>query len=186
MDLKTVDVLALQTKHMKKDVAVQGYSAALTEQMRKLAVEISQASIYARIDMLPEPVLDILAWQFNVLWYETSETIEAKRQAIKHSIEIHRIKGTPAAIERVVEIYFGDGKVEEWFEYAGAPGHFRITTSNPSATAEKAILIQKAVGAVKRYSSVLDGVTINMSEDNRLYMGFVAQMASEITVGQVI
>jgi phage tail P2-like protein len=186
MDLKTVDVLALQTKHMQQDEAVRGYSAALTPQVRKLAGEIGLASIYARIDQLPEAVLDILAWQFNVLWYDISETIEAKRQAIKQSIDIHRIKGTPAAIERVIEIYFGDGQVEEWFQYGGTPGHFRITTTNPSATSEKAILLQTAIKAVKRYTSVLDSVTIDTSYDNRLYVGFAVQTVSEITVRQVM
>jgi hypothetical protein len=125
MYLKTVDVLSLQTKFMKQDTAVRGFSAALTPQIRKLAEETGWVAIYSRIDELPEEVLDILAWQFGALWYDVDSPIEVKREAIKQAIEIHKIKGTPAAVQRVIEIYFSDGDVEEWFQYGGVNLHIK-------------------------------------------------------------
>jgi phage tail P2-like protein len=186
MELKTADVINLQSRFMRDDIAVRGYSAALSGQIRKLANETEKVAIYSRIDELPEDVLDILAWQFDVLWYDSDSTITEKRKNIKKAIEIHRIKGTPAAVQMVIEIYFGDGDVEEWFDYGGDPGHFRVTTANPSADAEKATLLANAVNAVKRLSAHFDGVIVSVTSNNELFYGAASHMAGSITVEQVV
>jgi len=186
MRIRDVDVLALQTKFMQQDVDVQGFSAALTPQFRKLAEEARKVAIYSRINDLPEEVLDVLAWQFSVDWYDPDADLPTKRNAIKEAIEIHRIKGTPAAVQRVVEIYFGDGEVEEWFQYGGQPGYFRVKTSNQEATNEKAALFAKAVNAVKRLSAHLEAVILITSDDLNLYIGGVLHMVEKMTVKQVI
>lgn len=186
MDLKNADVLKLQTHFMQRDINVQGFSAALTGQVQKLADEIGRVAIYNRIDDLPEDVLDVLAWQFSVDWYDPDADLPTKRNAIKEAIEIHRIKGTPAAVQRVIEIYFGDGEVEEWFQYGGQPGYFRVKTSNQEATNEKAALFAKAVNAVKRLSAHLEAVILITSDDLNLYIGGVLHMVEKMTVKQVI
>jgi len=186
MLIRDVDVLALQTKFMQQDVAVQGFSAALTPQFRRLAEEAGKVAIYSRIDDLPEDVLDVLAWQFSVDWYDPDADVATKRKAIKEALEIHKIKGTPAAVQRVVEIYFGDGDVEEWFQYGGQPGFFRVRTSNPEATNEKAALFAKAVNAVKRLSAYLEAVILVTSDDLSLYFGGVLHMTEKMTVKQVV
>ena len=186
MDLKNADVLKLQTRFMQRDTNVQGFSAALTGQVRKLANEVGRVAIYSRIDELPEEVLDILAWQFSVDWYDTDADLPTKRKAIKEAIEIHKIKGTPAAVQRVIEIYFGDGDVEEWFQYGGQPGFFRVRTSNSEATNEKAALFAKAVNAVKRLSAHLEAVILVTSDDLGLYFGGVLHMTEKMTVKQVV
>lgn len=186
MDLKQADVLALQTKSMQEDLTVQGFSAALTPQVRAIAEDIMRIMIYARIDELPEELLDILAWQYSALWYDVDSPIDVKREAIREVFMIHKTKGTPAAVQRVVELFFGDGRVEEWFEYEGEPGYFRITTNNPEATTEKAALLAKAVSAVKRFSAHLESVVIIGSEEINLNFAGVLHMSDKLTMEQVV
>ncbi len=186
MDFSNIDLLKLQTKTMQNDLAVQGFSAALNTQIKQLASEVINALTYSRIDNLSEAVLDILAWQFNVDWYDANSDLATKRQAINDALLIHQLRGTPAAVQKVVEIYFGDGAVEEWFNYGGQPFHFQVTTNNPEATNEKAALFTKAVQSVQRLSTVFDGVLITDVEIMSLNYAGIAQMGEFLTVEQVV
>lgn len=186
MDTKTIDLLSLQTRMMQNDATVQGMSAAFNPQFIQVAEQITNELIFTRIDELPESVLDILAWQFNVDWYESDGSIDEKREAINDALIIKKTQGTPAAVQRVVEIYFGDGRVEEWFDYGGVPGYFRVVTNNPSATGDQAALLIKAVNSVKNLRSRLESVIIESTEDMNLYFGFAIQMTENITLEQVV
>ncbi|MDI5349547.1 phage tail protein, partial [Salmonella enterica subsp. enterica serovar Kentucky] len=42
-----------------------------------------------------------------------------KRELIKQAIELHKYKGTPWAVRRVLEILSLPGTISEWFEYGG-------------------------------------------------------------------
>lgn len=186
MDLNSLDLLQLQTKMMKKDVAVIGYSAALGDQFKKIATDVDKVMIYSQIDKMPSEVLDILAWQFGADWYDANADIEIKRQAIRDVLYLARIRGTAAAVQRVVEIYFGDGQVEEWFEYGGDPGYFRVITTNTSVTSEQAQRFAKAINSVKRLSAWLETVIIQSTESMNLHTGFVLQITDKLTLKQVI
>ncbi|TCZ73064.1 phage tail protein I [Paenibacillus albiflavus] len=186
MQLDTVDLLQLQTKFMKGDETVQGFSAGLNTQFREIACQVKLAEIYSRIEEQPEEVLDILAWQFNVDWYEAESDIDVKRQAINDALLLSRIRGTPAAVQRVVEIYFGDGRVEEWFEYGGKPSYFRVITNNPEATNDKAALLARAVNSVKNLRSRLETVIIESSENMDMRFGFALHMGDKLKVEQVV
>jgi phage tail P2-like protein len=184
MDLLNLDLLKLQTKFMRQDKTVVGYSAAVGDQLKKIAEETDKALIYSRIDGLPGEVCDILAWQFGADWYDATADIEVKREAIKDVLYLAKIRGTPAAVQRVVEIYFGDGRVEEWFEYGGDPGYFRVLTSNPEATNEKAQQFTKAVESVKRKSQWLEAVILEETIEARdMYFGGMLHIGEFITIG---
>jgi phage tail P2-like protein len=186
MQTKDLDLLKLQTKTMQKDRDVQGFTAALNDQLRQLSENVNLALIYGRTDQLPEEVLDILAWQFKVDWYDATSDIVTKQKAIDDALLIQQILGTPAAVQRVIEIYFGDGQVEEWFDYGGLPFHFRVVTNNPEATNEKAALLTKAVNSVKRKSTRLESVIIKTGDTMDLYEGLALHTGDYLTVKQVV
>ena len=186
MDLTNVDLLSLQTRAMQQDVTVRGFTAALAPSFVEIASQVINGSIYARIEDLPERALDVLAWQFNVVWYDPDSDLETKRRTIHDALLVKQTLGTPAAVQRVVETYFGDGRVEEWFEYGGAPYHFRIVTSNPSATGEQAELLVKTVNSVKNIRSRLDSVIIESTESMNLYVGMALHLTDNLTLKQVV
>lgn len=171
---------------MQQDVNVRGFTAALTPAFLEIASEVSTGLLYTRIDELPERALDALAWQFNVGWYEPDSDLDTKRRTINDALLVKKTLGTPAAVQRVIETYFGDGRVEEWFEYGGAPYHFRIVTNNPSATGEQAELLIKSVNAVKNIRSRLDSVIIESTEGMDLYVGLALHLTDNLTLKQVV
>lgn len=62
----------------------------------------------------PEAFLPHLAWTLSVDTWDTAWPVEMKRNVIAASIEIHRVKGTPAAIKRALAAFgYGDATVTE-------------------------------------------------------------------------
>lgn len=186
MNLKDVNLLSLQTKYMQLDKTTQALCAALTPQFRQMADDIKACLIYARVNELNSEVLDELAWQMNIDWYDPTADIDVRRTLIKNALKIYQFRGTPYAVEQVIQDYFGDGAVEEWFEYNGDPYHFQVVTSNSAVTGELATQFTQAVEKVKRLSTILDQVIVSMTAEFNLYIGNVIQTGDFITVEQVV
>ena len=110
------------------DEKFQAIADACDAELEKVYENAEIPAILSRIDQLPEPVLDLLAWQFHIEGWELASSIDEKRALIKSAIELHRYKGTKWAIKKVLEVLNLSGDIKEWFEYGGEPYCFRITT----------------------------------------------------------
>lgn len=185
-DITDVDLLELQTGFMKKDPTTYALCAALTPQLRQVANEVRQCLIYSRIDELQEGILDELAWQRKIDWYDATADIEIKRQLIKTAPIIKRCLGTPYAVEEVIKIYFGDGELQEWFDYGGTRGMFKVLTNNSAVTGERAQQFIKVLDAVKRKSSHLEEIIIALSGEMSLYYAGVVHTGDFLEIRQVV
>lgn len=186
MDLSNVDLLSLQSPYMQKDSTTIALCQALTPQFQQLATETKLCLIYSRINELEAPILDELAWQMRVDWYDATADIMIKRQLIKTAIIVHMFRGTPYAVEQVIQTYFGDGYVEEWFDYGGDPGMFKVVTSNASVTTDLAEQFIKVLNSAKRASAHLEEILIALSGEMDLYLAGVVHTGDFIEVRQVV
>jgi phage tail P2-like protein len=182
MDLKDVDLLSLQTSVMKTDPTIKALCAALTPQFKQLANEVKLCMIYSRVDELDEVVLDELAWQMHIDWYDATADIEIKRKLIKTAPDVQAKLGTPAAVEDVILAYFGDGQVLEWWEYGGTNGMLNVLTTNGSVTDKLAAQFARVIEPVKRKSQHLDQVIINLSGTSPEFHTCVVHVGDFITV----
>lgn len=174
MDLDAVDVLRMLPRFMRDDRTATALCAAIKPTLDKLSSAIHAMHLF-QTGSLPERLLDVLAKQRNVLWYDQSADVGVKRALIESAYEVHRAIGTRSAIERVVADYFGDATVEEWWEYGGEPFHFRIYTSNSAAVAENGEKLKRIVELVKRASAVMDGIFVETSGTVQLYTAIAVQ-----------
>lgn len=94
-------------------------ATAFARQLVAMAKNVILAILYTRIDEMPEFLLDILAYDFKIDWWDPNYAIEEKRQTLKDSWYVHRHLGTKAAVETAISAIFKDSRVEEWFEYGG-------------------------------------------------------------------
>lgn len=104
----------------------------------------------------PAKLLPWLAWGFSVDYWEDEWSEDQKRAVIAASIEVHRRKGTPAAMRRVVEgLGYGFHMVEWWeMEPEGRRGTaevyiFRQGAGRP-VTAEDLALASRLLQDAKR------------------------------------
>ncbi|WP_160044716.1 phage tail protein I [Paenibacillus sp. USDA918EY] len=183
-DVKNMSLLDLLPTSIRYDPGVIAIAQALDEQIRVAVDEIYKLPLFSRLDELSDEEADELAWQFHVDFYDPALPLEQKRELVKNAFKFHRRKGTPAAVEDLITILFGEGKVEEWFEYGGVPGRFRVRTSDPSATNERAQEFVQAIDSVKRLSAWLEAVILEETIEARdMYFGGMLHIGEFITIG---
>lgn len=118
--------------------------------------------IYPAIDSLNEQLIDYLAVQMHVDEYDDTENLDVKRQQIKQSFLLHRLKGTKYAVQKAVSTVYQSAKVEEWPEYSGEPYHFRVTGITAPMNETKTInKLVRLINAYKNTRSWLDYVQFN-------------------------
>lgn len=127
--------------------------------------------IYARIDELPENVLDILAYDLHVDWYEYNYPIATKRQIIKDSVKVHKRLGTRYAVETVLSSIYHTAGVSEWFEYGGRPYTFKINIdiTQDGFTEEIYRKIVRQMYFYKNLRSHLDGIDYTYRAEGTVY-----------------
>ncbi|MDR3164987.1 MAG: phage tail protein I [Synergistaceae bacterium] len=103
------------------DPQIQAMIDALDPELQGVSSETREALIYSRIDELPENVIDLLAWQWHVDFYEPELLpVEMKRSLVKNSIPRHSKKGTLWAVKQILRDLGLEPTVREWFEINGA------------------------------------------------------------------
>lgn len=171
MKLSNLDFIQLLPQFMRDDAAVQGLAAGINEIIPSLDASIKTLSTWDHIDDLSEAELDDLAWELNILWYDITAPIAVKRDLVKNSDKVWQRIGTKWAVEKVITTYFGEGHIEEWFEYGGEPGRFRIVAKNPSLAEETLLEFMNILNKVKRASAKLDGISIVLDGELNLFAG---------------
>lgn len=163
MKLQSLDFVRLLPRFMRDDAASKGLSAALNELIPTLAYAIGKLSTWDKVNEMSAAELDALAWELNILWYDQTASVGAKRDIVLNSDKVYKKLGTKWAVENVTKSYFGDGYVREWWEYDGDAGHFRVYSSNPSLSLEKINEYQAILDKVKRKTAIFDGVYIELT-----------------------
>ena len=159
-DIYTVDFADFLPQSLKKDPKIRALAAAVTEQLLSVSGDIEKVLIYSRFDELPEDLIDILAYDLHVDWYDYSFPLKAKRELVKNSVKVHKKMGTKYAVETALGGVYPQSEVEEWFQYNGNPHHFRVVcdvTENEIQASYQAIV--DAVKMYKRLSAHLDDAT---------------------------
>ena len=170
---------------LRNDESMAALAASVAQVLAQRPEEIQRLAIYPRIDELPEELLDILAYDFKVDWWDADYTLEEKRRTLKDSWRVHRMLGTKAAVETAISAIYPDTKVREWFDYGGEPYHFQLlidaTYEDVSPAKHKRVLDR--VEYYKNLRSVLDDVEYyDAGGSATLYFG-AAFIGSELVDG---
>mgnify|MGYP002649009487 CR=1 FL=1 len=143
-----------------KEPWVQILDAVFRERRKKELEAAERLKIYTDIDRADEAVLDILAVQFRVDWYDTSYPIETKRRIIKTALEVRRYCGTEWAVQKALSSIYPNVKISEWYDYGGRPGYWRM---NVDITDDGVIYytpeeIEKRLGYARRCTAHLEHI----------------------------
>jgi len=184
MDLNDFDLLELQTSYLQQDATVQALCAALTPYLKDINNSIKLDYLYGRIDELDANIIDELAWQFHVDFYDYKLSIEKKRTLIKISPKLHKIKGTPQAVIDAATTVFGRTKLKEWFEYGGEPYYFRldVDVTETGASPEELKKLDTLINTYKNLRSWLEVINIFLTTRGNLSIGIISIDSEEIAV----
>lgn len=169
---------------LQKDPSAVALAEAMADLLAQRPEEIEQLRIYPVIDRLDERLLDILAYDFKVDWWDADYSLEEKRRTLKDSWRVHKMLGTKAAVETAIRAIYPRTTVQEWFEYGGEPYHFRlnINVSNETIASEKQRRVLERLNYYKSLRSHNDGVTYFMQAAARA-VSCAASLGSRMCVG---
>lgn len=183
--LADISLYDLLPDNAKGDKNISAACRSLDNQLKDLYKRADKISFYRRLHygQITDEEADARAWQYKLAYYDSNLPLIQKIELLRSAVETNRSKGTPAAIEGLITILFGEGYVQEWFEYDGEPGHYQVITSNPAVTEGRAQEFVRAIESVTRLSSRLDRVvlseTVNMTD---LYIGTGTHIGERIKI----
>ena len=168
--LKDADFSKLLPSWMREDDVDASLSESVSYYTQDMASSMQALEKWTddAIEAMSEKYLDLIAYELNITWYLYDADVSQKRDIIKSAKRIHWKIGTKWAIEQVLSIYFTAASVLEWYEYGGAPGHFKISTAYPELYINDANFI-KVLNSIKRYSQILDEVSLTNEIEGTVY-----------------
>lgn len=139
---------------------------------------------WPNVEQQVPPLLDMLMWEMHVDHYQNVEgdplTTAKKQELISESIDWHRHKGTPWAVNEMLKVLFSQGRVTEWYQYGGRPYYFRIAFEG-DVTGVQFDRILEAVYAVKNVRSWLDTPAFITTRQQKQTLYHAAVVTQHIT-----
>ncbi len=157
--LTASNLLASLPQVLQDDESMAALAKSVAAVLEKRKDEIRTIAIYPRIEELPEDLLDILAKDFKVDWWDKDYSLETKREILKTSWQTHRILGTKEAVTTALRALYDQFEVKEWWEYGGEPGYFKVETRSFQLICELDKFVA-TLSAVKRLTAHLEKVNV--------------------------
>jgi hypothetical protein len=117
--LRTSKLIDNCTPSIDYDNQVKSGCSAFDNQMYPIIDDTGQVVFIPNIMGLTDSnLVNILAWQFHVDFYDATRDIEFRKRLVQMSIIWHKTKGTVALVQDVLDTYWpGGATIMEWFEY---------------------------------------------------------------------
>lgn len=111
---------------LKRDEGMYDLAQLIGWIIGKGSEDAGYPAIFQRIDELDEELLDILAADCKVDWYDYDADVATKRRQLKNNWKVRLKLGTVSAVKTALRDVWPETTVEEWFDYGGEPGYFRV------------------------------------------------------------
>lgn len=148
---------------------VKALSYALQQACRLLYRYSRRLYIYSNMDEQPEGVIDLLASELRTQYYRSTLDIDTKRRLVKNTLIWYMSAGTPQAVEDLIATIFGEGQVEEWFQYGGNPYMFRVIT-NAESSLDAITKFENLIKKVKNIRSHIEYVAFHREQETAVYV----------------
>ena len=155
---------AILPQSLTSDEKIVAAAQSLDAELKKLSGEIKEVLHLPRLDELNSDVLDHLAWQYHVDNYSADFSEEIKREMIRESIYLHRIKGTKAAVLLALKAFSSNPEISEWFEYAGKEYFFKIVLHDLKDVGDDGETLLRTIFDSKNVRSWLEEILFDFSD----------------------
>ncbi|MEK4713483.1 phage tail protein [Sporosarcina sp. FSL K6-5500] len=163
IEFKAIQLKDVMPENLLRDGKVAKLAEVLTGELNRLNVYAYKLNYTKNLHELPEEVIDHLLWENHMHRAEEglllARSLEDKIRLLESSIELHRHKGTPHAIEGVLKAVGLRGEVVEWFEYDAEPYHFAVELQ-PTREVSNIDDVRRLVMEYKNTRSWFDGFVI--------------------------
>lgn len=167
IELKQNTLLREIPNNLLFDEKVKNFAKALQQPLDEMLEWAFKINYTLNLNELDDAILDHLLWEKHIGWNEglsLAATRQQKINLIQTAINTHRRKGTPAAIEQILEALNLPGEVVEWFQYEGNPFHFKVEVTTANITSDTIFLLKQLIKEYKNTRSWLDFVAVKLPQ----------------------
>ncbi|MGL4903564.1 MAG: phage tail protein I [Cetobacterium sp.] len=176
-----IDLLPISKKNDKETIL---YLEIAQEILKTHVIENMKFLVSLdRIDTLEEKLVDLLAEELHVDFYDIKSSLTEKRKLVKSSILTHMIKGTPYSINTILNIFFKGARLKEWFEYDGEPGWFKIDISDATITQDIETVLQMIESTKRKSQWIQELIKNGKAELNLNFASGIYTHKEKILIG---
>lgn len=172
MNLKDVDLIKLCPAFMRNDKSNIILANGIDNIFQTWSDNLNRLPVINQLDKLSEAELDQLASDKNIFWYDYKASLSVKRSLIKNAKTVFNRLGTVWAVESVMNDYMPGTELQEWFDYDGERGYFRIVTTNTSVLKTDIQTFLNILQKIKRRSVWLEHIMLKLEQYLILYPGW--------------
>ncbi len=164
---------------------IESLSHAVHKSMLEIWKYSERICLESDIEDLPEPVLDYLAKEKNLPYYDSEFSLETKQKLIRDGESWYFRAGTVDGVEKLIQIIFGNGHIVEWFDFdederEAYKGYFDVHV-NGSLISDKSVEeFAKILKHAKNISRWLRKVVANCDTEQKVYV--VSRMSFDDTI----
>lgn len=155
---------------LDRDELFNALGRTAAEALGAAFIDADKVGIYTRISELDESVLDILAKDFNIGWYDYDFDLATKRRVVAAAFATQRVIGTAGAVELALGTIWPEASIEEWFDYGSDPYNFRLHLPG-SWTQEGVTKITWLLNAIKNARSIPESYIFEGKWPHNLFAG---------------
>lgn len=174
----------LLTRFMDGDAFTRNLFEIIVEELYEAAVEVPMLHLMANLEKQSDDVLDHLAWQFHVDFYDAKFERHKKIAVIRNAYQSHKYKGTPYALDLVFDSLGLDGHITEWFEDDANPYTFKanINVFDVGINEDTYKMFERLIRHYKNVRSWLEEIIINLNSRNQIYVGSTLEVGHTLTI----
>lgn len=134
--------------------------SAVYDVLRKRTRGFYETAAFPDVENCTEEMLDLLAVFLKIEWYDSHADLETKRRLVSTAVSIRRYAGTAKAVIDQASVIYPNSEVQEWFEYDGTPGLWRLNVNitNTPTTFYTISEMENLLGYTKRCSAHLERI----------------------------
>lgn len=170
---------------LSNDETISALSVAIGTELKAITQSINDILFYPNIENLSEELVDLLAEQFQVKFYDIfGLDLDKKRLLVKNSIMYNKRKGTKGVLQDMLKtLYDGVVEVEEWFDYGGSPFYFKIKIRMSKSIKEQDYKnLISIINSLKNVRSHLEGITKEFNLHHNLYTAHIIKSSKDIKI----
>lgn len=172
-DLKIRDILPSSLA----DEKLLAISDGIDKVLNRINNKIDKCYFYKNLENTYPEIVDEMFWEWHVDYYSEDLTLNEKIKLIRNSYVNHLRKGTPWAVENMLNDILDGYYLLEWFDYGGEPFHFKVVTEKTIPDSKLLSKITRAINITKNIRSHFEGVVqseVIYSNNNYQYGNYEA------------
>lgn len=162
-NLNAENFINIVPPNFQQDPEVIAYGKAFDAMFAQVFQMADNVLVYAKIkDIIDSDLLDIIAADAHVDYYNKDWTIPKKQAACINSQQWHMKKGTAGVVKETATTFISNLELIEWWKYNGARYHFKgaLEIINNAFDSFTLTDLYDAIESYKKFTATFDGVEV--------------------------